>query len=198
MSSQELVTPWIVLLKAGDAAAAQPLWQAYFQRLIALARARLRAAPRRAADEEDVALSAFDSFCRAAARDRFPHLNDRHDLWQLLVLITARKAADLVHHERRQARGGGRVRTLSDLAGADLERALGPEPTPELAALLNEALERRLQRLADPELRQIALGKLEGYTNQELATRFDCTQRTIERKLERIRTKWESAPDDGP
>src|SRR5262249_44003183 len=78
----------------------------YFRRLVGLARKKLRAAPRRAADEEDVALSAFDSFCRGAEQDRFPQLHDRLDLWQLLVLLTARKAVDLAQPERRQNRGG--------------------------------------------------------------------------------------------
>jgi len=61
------------------------LWERYFRRLVGLARKKLRAAPRRAADEEDVALSAFDSFCRGAKLDRFPQLHDRLDVWQLLV-----------------------------------------------------------------------------------------------------------------
>ena len=109
MSSSGSVTHWINLLKGGDAAAVQRLWEAYFPRLVGLARKKLREAPRRAADEEDVALSAFDSFCRAAGQDRFPQLHDRLDLWQLLVLLTARKASDLAQHERRQKRGGGAV-----------------------------------------------------------------------------------------
>ena len=46
---------------------------------------------RRAADEEDVALSAFDSFCRGAEQGRFPQLDGRDDLWHLLVVITVRK-----------------------------------------------------------------------------------------------------------
>jgi len=69
-------------------------------------------------------------------------------------------------------------------------------PSPAEAALLNEALERRLEALADPELRQIALWRLEGYTNREIADRLDCTERSIERRLERIRSKWTSY-DDG-
>src|SRR5262249_24542010 len=85
----------------------QKIWEVYFQRLVGLARTELRAAPRRAADEEDVALSAFDSFCRAAGQDRFPQLLDRDDLWQLLVVITVRKAVNLLKAERRQKRGGG-------------------------------------------------------------------------------------------
>src|SRR5262249_29758180 len=109
MPSAGSVTHWLGLLKAGDHAAAQPLWERYFQHLVSLARARLWGAPKRMADEEDVALSAFDSFCRGAAEGRFPQLLDRNDLCQSLVLITARKAIHLLQHERRQKRGGGKV-----------------------------------------------------------------------------------------
>ena len=92
MSREGSVTCWIQLLSTGDPAAAQRLWERYFRRLVGLARTKLRGAPRRAADEEDVALSAFVSFFRGAARGRFPRLEDREDLWRLLVVITARKA----------------------------------------------------------------------------------------------------------
>src|SRR3954470_11430236 len=60
-------------------AAAEQLWRRYFDQLVRLAQSRLRAAPRGAGDEEDVALSAFDSFCRGAVRGRFPRLGDRGD-----------------------------------------------------------------------------------------------------------------------
>src|SRR5260370_3647008 len=102
MSSAGSVTNWLGLLKAGDSAAAQPLWERYFRRLVGLARTKLRGTPRQAADEEDVALCAFDSFCRAAEQGRFPKLHDRHDLWRLLVSITARKALDHQPHGSRQ------------------------------------------------------------------------------------------------
>ena len=79
-----------------------PLWQAYFRRLVALARDRLRGTSRRAADEEDVALAAFDSFYRRAERGQFPDLEDRDDLWRLLFVLTVRKAVDLARREARQ------------------------------------------------------------------------------------------------
>ena len=63
-------------------------------------------------------------------------------------------------------------------------------PSPAEAALLNEALERRLEVLDDAQLREIALWRLEGYTNGEIAARLDCTERSIERRMERIRSKW--------
>src|SRR6266567_2255344 len=146
MSSAGSVTHWISQIKVGDPAAVQQLWEGYFQRLVRLARKKLKGTPRRAADEEDVALSAFDSFCRGAAQGRFPQLSDRDDLWQLLAVITARKAIDLVQHERRQKRGGGTVQGESALlaahacsgAKAGLEQILAREPTPEFAAQLAE------------------------------------------------------------
>jgi hypothetical protein len=88
MSSKRSVTRWIDRLKAGNRAAAQRLWERYFKRLVAVARSQLRDTPRRAADEEDVALSAFNSFCRGAERGRFPELLDRNSLWRLLVTMT--------------------------------------------------------------------------------------------------------------
>src|SRR5438105_426196 len=77
MSSAGSVSHWIAQLKAGDQAAAQPLWEAYYRQLVERAHQKLHGTPRRAADEEDVVLSAFDSFCRAAAHGRFPRLLDR-------------------------------------------------------------------------------------------------------------------------
>src|SRR5262245_66489186 len=128
MSAPGSVTHWIDGLRAGESVAARKLWENYFHRLVELARKRLRALPRRAADEEDVVLSAFDSFCRGAEQGRYPRLGDRDDLWRLLVLLTAHKALDRLRHDRRLKRGGGKT------AAADLAAVVGPEPTPEFAA----------------------------------------------------------------
>ena len=100
MDADGSVTRWISLLKNGDRAAASPLWEAYYHRLVVLARDRLRGTPHRAADEEDVALAAFDSFYRRAERGQFPQLQDRGDLWRLLFVLTVRKAIDLARRVR--------------------------------------------------------------------------------------------------
>src|SRR5580704_19580705 len=113
MSSPDSIMHWLELLRTGNQAAAQELWERYFQRLVFLARAKLRGAISGAVDEE--ALSAFDSFCRGARQDRFPQLQDRNDLWKLLFVITARKATALVRRELRMKRGGGRVWTEAEL-----------------------------------------------------------------------------------
>jgi DNA-directed RNA polymerase specialized sigma24 family protein len=191
------VTQWVSDLKAGDRSeATRRLWERYFQRLARLAQARLRTTGRGPADGEDVALSVFDSFFRAAAAGRFPELGDRDDLWRLLVTITARKAHNRRRDEGRQKRGGGRVIGEGALAGADpmgddfLAQVVGSEPTPEFAAMVTDEYRRLFGSLADESLRVVALLKLEGHSNEEIAKSLDCGLRTVERKLEVIRKRW--------
>jgi DNA-directed RNA polymerase specialized sigma24 family protein len=200
MSSEVSVSGWLEQLKGGDPAAAQPLWDAYFRRLVGLARKRLQAVRPGAGDAEDVALSAFDTFCRGAANGRFPRLHDRDDLWRLLFLCTERKAAKLVQRERRLKRGGGRVLDEAALAGGDasgdgLEQVAGREPSPEFAAQVGEQVRHRLDLLGRGDLRTIALMKLEGHTNAAIAAQLGCVTGTIERKLRIIRSLWAQNED---
>src|SRR5262249_56512682 len=125
------VPPGLARPRRGAAAAAQPLWERYSARLVAFARGKLHGVSRRAADEEDVALSAFHSFCRAA--QRFPRLNDRDDLWQVLVMLTARKAFQERRGQQALKRGGTASdgpRPAEDVA---LDEIVGAEPTPGVA-----------------------------------------------------------------
>jgi DNA-directed RNA polymerase specialized sigma24 family protein len=194
-SGEGSVTRWIGDLKGGDPGAARELWERYFETLVRFARARLRSTSRAAEDEEDVALSAFDSFCAAAANGRFPQLEDRDDLWRLLVTITARKAADLAGRERALKRGGGKVVSAGALArdvheGGLLDEVACPLPTPEFAAMVAEECRLRLQGLPDDAQRQIAFLKMEGLTNQEIADRLGCGLRSVVRTLALIRKSW--------
>jgi RNA polymerase sigma factor (sigma-70 family) len=200
MSTADSVTRWIARLRSDDSDAAQKLWERYFQRMVQLARQKLRDAPRRAADEEDVALSAFKSFCLGVRRGRFPQLMDRNNLWPLLVAIIAHKAVDLVRHQARRKRGGrggasfdaGSATDHDDPGAAvDVEQLIGREPTPEFAIMIAEQFQQLLDRLGDDTLRTVALCKMEGYTNEEIAQRLGCVLRTVERKLEVIRRTWQ-------
>ena len=190
--SDKSVTHWIGELQRGNAAAAQELWERYFQRLVRLARQQLPARLLRAADEEDVALSAFHSFCRGLEAGRYPQLADRDDLWRLLVVITAHKALHLVRDARRLKRGGSPACSVApDADEAALSQIVGQEPTPEFAAQVAEEFQRLLDLLDDVGLRSLAVWKMEGYTNQEIAVKRDCAPRTVERKLRLIRRIWE-------
>jgi DNA-directed RNA polymerase specialized sigma24 family protein len=193
------VTVWINRLKLGDAngEAVYALWGRYFKQLVTRARERLRGRSG-AVDGEDVALSAFDSFVRAAERGRFPRLNDRADLWQILLVLTARKASNLVRDEGRQKRGGAAV--VRGLAGGDSAAGdlavLATEPDPAEAAALAEEAELLLQSLGTDELRRIAVWAFEGYSNVEIAARLGRSVATAERKLRRIREIWATRMGD--
>ncbi|MDA1051275.1 MAG: ECF-type sigma factor [Planctomycetota bacterium] len=198
MSEVDTVTAWLDRLKADDSDAAVDLWHRYVGELIRLARSKLGRSPRRAADEEDVVVSAFDAFFRGVEDGRFSRLNDRDDLWQVLVMLTERKAINQIRRERAAKRGDGRLRGESALAGAHgssypngLGQVAANEPTPEFAAQFREQFGQLLNCLDDDLLRQIAVGKLEGYTNTELAERLNLSLRAVERKLSIIRRRWE-------
>ena len=196
MSTDDSVTHWFEQIREGDSVAARAIWERYFPELVRLAREKLRGTPRRVADEEDIAASVMESLFRAAQKGRFPDLADRHDLWRLLLQMTARKVVDLKRRETRQRRGGGRVKGESGFGDAADEQAglaevIGDAPTPEFAAMMAEECQRLLERLDDPELEALAMAKLEGYTNEEIAERLGCSVRTIERRLRLIRKKWQ-------
>jgi len=190
---EDSITRWIDQLKVGDQQAAQHLWERYYHRLIGIARKKLGSLPRSAKDEDDVVQSAFKSFFLRAQAGQFPELRDRDNLWPLLVLITARKAANQRKHENRARRGGGRpVKQLAaettDSAMIGFVEAIADEPSPDDVAVFLAQLESFMDSLDDPSHRLILLWKLEARTNEEISRHLDCALCSVERKLRHIRT----------
>jgi DNA-directed RNA polymerase specialized sigma24 family protein len=198
------VTRWIGDLKAGDTQALGPLWNRYYATLVERARAKLfeLRSSTAASDEEDLAVSAFNSLHEGLRQGRFPRLDDRDDLWRLLVHLTACKAVDRHRALNRQKRGGGMVFNEVDMmaAGASdedngnpLDRIIGAEPSPEFAAIVAEEYSRRLDELGDQNLRRIAELKLACFSNEEIREQLNCSLRSVTLKLELIRKKWRAA-----
>jgi DNA-directed RNA polymerase specialized sigma24 family protein len=176
-------------LLEGDRVAVEQLWHRYFCRLVDVAQHKLANAPRCNGYAEDVALSAFFSFCRIAALGQFRELNDRDGLWRLLVVFTLRKVNHLRRDEGRKKRGGGALVN----AGIDeglLADALSREPDPAFAALVAEQHRRLMEVLGDDELREVARRRMEGESVEEIAAQLRWVPRTIKRKLEIIRKLW--------
>ena len=163
------------------------------------------AAHRTVEDAEDAAISAFQALYAGAIEGRFDQLNDRIDLWRLLTAITINKVLNQKQRHHRQKRGGptgeknagpdgsepilgNPVHVIS--SNQELAEVLSKEPTPESAALIDEAYHALLRALEDPRLEQIAVCKMEGRSNPEIAQMLGCAVRTVERKLERIRAIW--------
>ena len=191
------VSMWISDMKAGKAAAVEPIWERYFERLVKMAGRRMGAASRRNADEEDVAVSVFDSLYRGAAAGRFEQLKTRDDLWRLLVAITGQKSVDQIRRQMSQKRGGGGVRgdsifaSPSDDGPQGFEQFLSAEPTPEFILVVEEQQQRLFGLLRDDVQRDIAQLRMEGHSNEEIAEKLNISIRTVERKLALIREAWE-------
>jgi len=188
-SAEGSVTNWLRALEQGSNDAGRQLWNRYFHQMVVLARRKLGRTDGRIADEEDVAISAFDSFCAGLQQGRFPLMQDRDDLWGMLIVITLRKAIDTIQHDGRQKRGGGRTRGAND--EQVLQELLSREPLPETTATIEEELDRLLALLDDDHLRQLVLLKLEGHNNTESAELLGCARVTVQRMLKLIRQTWE-------
>ncbi len=197
MSSRTSVTVWLSQLRCGEYDALQKLWERYSDRLVERARIRLDHAPRQLADEQDIVNSVFHSLCRGAKAGRFHELQNRDELWWLLLAITRQKIVDHVRRETAQKRGAGFVETEANLAGNGtesmgfrLDQLVGTTPTPDLLAALHEQHDRLLCLLRDDQLRCVATLRIEGYSVQEIADRIGIGKRSVERKLDLIRKRW--------
>jgi DNA-directed RNA polymerase specialized sigma24 family protein len=190
-------TFWLPGLQQGNEQAAERFWKDYFVKVVHLAKKRMDGLRLRAADEEDVALSAMNSFCRMAQNCDEPIANSE-ELWKLLATIVRRKANKERQRQFADKRQEYRLVGESALSPVRDEgkngeeigfaRCTGREPSPELAAELAETWERIL---ALPDAEEIVLLKRDGYSNSEIAEKMGCSTRTVQRAIEKIRQEWE-------
>jgi DNA-directed RNA polymerase specialized sigma24 family protein len=186
------VSQLLVSLKANDQAALQRLYERYVRRLMRAARSRLRQLPSRVADEEDVAHAVLFDLFRGVRSGGFPKLNDRDDLWQVLIMLTQRRTADLKRwicsQKRSPASSLAEVASTHACAAAccrdyPIEQLIERRPGPEFAAEFVDLCNHLFSLVKDPLLRQIVIWKIEGHGNSEIATMIGRATRTVERKL---------------
>lgn len=195
MSGQGSVTQLIDRIRDGERSqsddAAADLWRRYFPALLAVAADHLSPRVRQRVDGEDVLQEAYQTFFRRHANKEFD-LSGRDELWALLVQITKNKARKAVSREQAGKRDVRRNQPDpdEDRPGWLGDQAVAPAPSPAEAVAVAEELARLLDRLG-PQLREIAALKLYGHTHEEIADRLGCVVRTVERKVERIRSVWE-------
>lgn len=176
--------------------AATRIWERYVGPLLGLVTRNLDQRIQRREGPDDVLQSMYLSFVDGQRRANAA-LQSREDLWRLLVHITFCKLANTAKkHQaaRRDVRrelpmAGGR----DGASGSDdlIDRLDRAEPTAEDAMVLQEELEEWLRPLP-PDLRQVALWRLEGYTNQEISAKIERTERSVELKLQIIRERLQA------
>lgn len=175
-SNQDLLDAW----RNGDELAAQVLFERYLARLTALARSRLSRKLARRLDPEDIVLSAWRSFFVAAANGRVD-VPDDDNLWPLLVTLTLRKLSRQSARHLADRRSAGR-----DVSSEPLHALIASEPTPEQAAILTDELESLLEGL-DETQRHILIRRLQGETQQEIASSLGCSERAVRRAMRHVR-----------
>ncbi len=194
-------TYWLPALQDGDEKAAEQFWKEYFLKAVRLAKRRMQGLRFRAADEEDIALSAMKSFCQMAKRKETP-IEDSQELWKLLATIVRRKAnkerqrqfAGKRQEHRLQGESVWEAEPGEDIgAMRGIGQIEGRDPSPELALHLAETWERILE---SPKSRELVLLKHEGLSNSEIAAKLGCSTRTVQRDLERIHKEWEGWQKD--
>lgn len=197
----EEITLLLRRCEQGDEQALAALFQVYIAPLTSLVRARIPRNRSRVDDEEDVALSAMNSFFDGLSRRRFADLTNRDNLWRLLLTITLRKLAARRRRDLAAKRGGGAAQGESAVhppkageSGRGFDVVADAGLAPGDAVLFQESCQALLGRLDDVSKR-IALRKLEGYSNAEIAAELRCAERTVERKIQRIRASWKSSFD---
>lgn len=198
MSAEDPITLWIDQLRDHDPEAAAQIWRHFGIRILAAARRRLPAKNRAGYDEEDAAQSAFHSLCTGLSRGRFTDIQNRDSLWRLLLVIISRKISARRRYNARQCREAARSVQESTLLH-DSEQGLDSLPastlSPEYAAQFEEICEEMFSGLESESLRQVGLLKMEGFTDEEIATRLNCSRRTVQRRLEVIRRNWLASVD---
>ena len=129
------ITGWIANAQNSDEQAAAAIWDAYFQKLVSYARTKLSAMPKRAVDEEDVVLSAMNSFFRGAQKGRFDP-KDRDELWNLLATITALRRGPGIN-----VTGDDAIRLIIETPEGRTDRVVQPGGRPHLKLVRVVAVE---------------------------------------------------------
>lgn len=187
------VTECLQRVKEGESFAQMQLFDRYQSSLLALANNRTRKGSVSGEDAESVVVSAFYDFLVGAQKGKFRKLADRQDLWQVLLMLLKRRAVS--EHRSATAKKRTPQASLDDphshLAFRQVEETVDYQQlTPVEICQFEEEFRLRLQELTDSKLREVALAKLSGFSNQEIADNLECSLRSVERKLALIRRKW--------
>ncbi len=174
------------LWRAGDQHAAKQLYDAYVERLVALARRRISQRMAGRVDPEDVVQSVFRTFFHRAKEGQF-RLDEQDDLCKLLMRITVHKTLRKVAYHKAAKRDLGMEMGHGHEPQEQLQSLLDREPTPEEAVTFLDQLEHFLGDLK-PQERQIVEMRLQGCSNDEISEKLGIIDRKIRRIMEHVRT----------
>jgi len=167
--------------KTGNEQAAEVLFNRYAFRLISLVSSRLNRRFRSEIDPDEVVQSAMGSFFEAARVSRI-EASGSVSLWRLLATFARRKMARRIEKQLTVKRGGDRLRVPLDEAESLAILSAGGDRHDDASEFL-----RVLNSELPEELLSVVEGLLAGQTQGELAKSLGIDERTVRRRLTRIR-----------
>lgn len=193
----EHLDAWLGALIAGDEVVVAEFWREYGDRLNRLADRHLSPKLQRRVGSEDVIQSVCRTFFRRAREGQFD-VPDAEALWRLLCVITLTKCRLLARYHGRGRRGVDREQPIDPPADADGAASREPaagDPTPDEAAELADELTQLLSGL-DAEEQQLVELKLQELSNEEIAAKMHCSERTVRRVHKRVQSRLRQMLDE--
>jgi DNA-directed RNA polymerase specialized sigma24 family protein len=188
------VSGWIAKMREGDSVAIEQLVARYFGKITQFADGKLRCGIRVSDDGEDIANFVMQVVSNNVAKGCFPNLQDRDDLWFLMIAIAQNAVIDRQRTEMRRKRLASTMHTMTDLLAIynlDLDDFLGKEDPQSKLLEIIDCWEQLLKSLPDERTRQVAQLKIQGVSNLEIASKLRVVERTVTRKLDLILRRWQ-------
>ena len=185
------VTGNIRRAQTGDDLAFEWLWHRYYKSLVRHLRKIASGPGFDPVDHEEVAHSVFIALHHGLSHEKFHSLNRRYQLWKLLTLIGLRKAINLTKRDMLQ-------RQVIAQRSANGRRASDVDPSFD-EMRFDEELEHGLS-LLDKEhpsqrLRELAIRKMNGHSNSQIADDFGWSRKTVALRLNLIYEIWKEASE---
>lgn len=185
------VSKWVSQVKAGDRSAARFLWVRFYGKLVRAATRRLGRNPDPALGGEDIAQGAFANVCEGLLAGKYPQLENRDDLWRLLMASMVNRVNSHFRSINAQKRTVALNQPLEQIDEKSLLMLATPAAQVELQDLIEQLLETLDQDDPTGELREIALLYLQEHSASAIAKKMRRRKTNILQKIHLIRLLWE-------
>ena len=191
MNEEQEWNELIAGLRSGDNDACGRFWKEYGGILESVAERQLSQKVQRRVGSDDIVQSACRTFFRRVSDGQFD-LPDAEALWRLICSITLTKARRAARDHSRQKRGMDReqhIDAVVDGGTAPSANLEGNTATPLDAAEVADQMEALLSGLGEQECSILDL-KLQQFTNDEIADKIGCSERSVRRVIKRLQERW--------
>jgi len=185
------VSNWLKELKTGDQNAVEAIWNRYYQRVVEFAIRKMKINPDRAIDGEDIAQLTMHRFCLNATSGNYPDLDDRQQLWDILVVYTLNRIRKHLRECNRTKRSGMHRVVFEFKRSQVLQDLRSPEAPTIMADMVQSWLDRLDREDPSGQLKQIAIWSMEDISGSEIARIMKKRKSAILQQIRLIRLLWE-------